>query len=114
MELSYRKTVQGEAVDVTEPIQLETTAPHFGGIRNWFICPLVKNAQICNRRAQKLYLPNGAKYFGCRVCYDLTYESCRTHDWRVSKLRRNPFALAGALRSKNVTRVLLGLRTMWG
>jgi hypothetical protein len=29
------------------------------------------------RRVGKLYLPPGARYFGCRLCYDLTYTSCQ-------------------------------------
>jgi hypothetical protein len=30
----------------------------------------------------KLYLPPGGKFFGCRQCYDLTYESCqRSHKY---------------------------------
>jgi hypothetical protein len=29
-----------------------------------------------------LYLPPGGKFFGCRQCYDLTYESCqRSHKY---------------------------------
>ena len=31
----------------------------------------------CGRRAGKLYLPPVAKYFGCRLCHDLTYPSCQ-------------------------------------
>ena len=31
----------------------------------------------CSRRAAKLHLPPGARYFACRRCYDLTYTSCQ-------------------------------------
>jgi hypothetical protein len=47
----------------------------FGGKRWWFICPLIVHGIACNRRAGKLYLPPGARYFGCRKCHDLTYRS---------------------------------------
>jgi hypothetical protein len=62
--------------DMDYKIWLTTTVPHFGGTRWWFTCPLVTNNHRCNRRVAKLYLPRGARYFGCRQCYDLTYKSC--------------------------------------
>jgi len=54
------------------PVLLETTRPHLGGLRWWFICPR------CGRRAQKLYHPPGGNRFGCRNCHHLTYRS-RSH-----------------------------------
>jgi hypothetical protein len=63
--------------DVNIPIRLEATLTQFGGRRWWFVCPLIVRDIACNRRAGKLYLPPGAKYFGCRKCYDLTYRSCQ-------------------------------------
>jgi hypothetical protein len=63
-------------------INLETTPCNFGGERWWFRCPLVRgdspNGSRCGRRCFKLYEPPGANYFGCRECYDLTYESAQT------------------------------------
>ena len=59
-------------------INLETTPCNLGGERWWFRCPLVKNGSPCERRCFKLYEPPGADYFGCRECYDLTYESAQT------------------------------------
>jgi len=53
------------------------TRCNYGGFRYWFICPLVTNSQVCDRRVAKLYLPPGGKYFGCRHCYNLTYTSCK-------------------------------------
>jgi hypothetical protein len=44
-----------------------------------------------------LYLPPGGRYFGCRVCYRLTYRSAQEHDKWVDALRRNPEALLVAL-----------------
>ncbi len=59
-------------VPLKYPVSLTTTNQPKGGLRYWFICPL----QGCGgRRTAKLYLPNGAKYFGCRKCYNLTYKS---------------------------------------
>jgi hypothetical protein len=44
-----------------EPIVLTGTIPHFGGVRWWFICPLIVDGATCNRRVKKLFLPPGAK-----------------------------------------------------
>lgn len=58
-------------------IELTTTDCNYGGLRYWFLCPAVKAGVYCGNRAAKLYLPPGGQYFGCRECYDLTYESCQ-------------------------------------
>lgn len=65
----------GEKTDLDYKIQLATTPCHFGGVRYWFICPLAKNGRYCGRRTGTLYLASGGKYFGCRDCYNLSYES---------------------------------------
>jgi len=68
--------------DVAIPIRLQTTPTNFNGRRWWFSCPLVRGTRCCLRRVGKLYLPPGAKYFGCRLCHDLTYESSqKAHQW---------------------------------
>jgi hypothetical protein len=64
------RTLTGEEKNVDYKIGLQTTVPHFGGIRWWFSCP------ICGRRAAKLYVPPGASIFACRQCHRLTYDSC--------------------------------------
>ena len=61
--------------DVTVPVRLEITPTQFGGRRWWFTCPLIVGGTACNRRAGKLYLTPGARYFGCRHCHNLTYRS---------------------------------------
>src|SRR5205823_10573823 len=61
--------------DVRIPVRLETTPTQFGGRRWWFTCPLVVRGVPCCRRVGKLYLPPGARYFGCRKCHDLSYRS---------------------------------------
>ena len=73
--LSYRwKDWRGEdSEDVSLPIRLQTTHPHLGGWRWWFTCPLIIGGNRCNRRVGKLYLPDDARYFGCRHCHELVY-----------------------------------------
>ena len=58
-------------------IWLASTTPHFGGKRWWFVCPIVPRDGQPPRRVAKLHLPRGARYFGSRRAYDLTYTSCR-------------------------------------
>lgn len=64
----------GEKRDYDYRINLTTTPCYFGGVRYWFICPLSVNGVYCGRRTGSLYLASG-NYFGCRHCYDLSYES---------------------------------------
>lgn len=65
----------GEKTDYDYKISLTTTACHFGGVRYWFICPLSVNGVHCGKRVGTLYLASGGHYFGCRHCYNLSYES---------------------------------------
>jgi hypothetical protein len=102
--------------DVELPIRLETTPLHFGGYRWSGICPLAVNGQACNRRVDKLYLPPGGCYFGCRHCYRLTYRSVQEHDKRIDALRRNPAAvnaiLADSAAHLRSGRVLLAIKAL--
>ena len=75
IRLQYTVTPPGEQLDYR--IALMTTVPRFGGLRWWFICPLVLNGRSCQRRVGKLYLPPFGRYFGCRHCHELTYTSCQ-------------------------------------
>jgi hypothetical protein len=77
VKLNYTITARdsGEKTDYDYKIQLTTTPCHYGGVRYWFICPLVRNGLPCGRRVGTLFLSSGCKYFGCRHCYDLSYES---------------------------------------
>ena len=63
--------------DIRVPIRLQTTPTNFDGERWWFTCPLIVNGVTCCRRAGKVYLPPGARHFGCRKCHNLTYRSCQ-------------------------------------
>ena len=71
--LTYRhRSAQGEEwEDVQEPVSLDWTACNFGGERLWFVCP----GAGCGRRVAVLY--RIGRYFLCRCCYDLVYESQR-------------------------------------
>ena len=65
----------GEKTRCDYKVLLVTTPCHLGGVRWWFICPLSQNGVYCGRRVGKLYCPPGGKYYGCRHCYGLSYES---------------------------------------
>jgi hypothetical protein len=65
-----------DTAQVNTVIRLVTTQPPLGGLRWWFTCPLMVNGVPCGRRVRKLH--RRARYFGCRICHDLTYRSCQT------------------------------------
>ncbi len=64
--------------DVKETVDLEWTACNFGGTRPWFLCPGVVGDRRCGRRVAVLYGPG--RYFLCRHCYDLGYQSQRDNE----------------------------------
>src|SRR5262245_21252529 len=66
--LCYRT---GNQEDIQISVRMEVTATNFSGWRWWFTCPLIVNGVACRRRVGKMYLPPGAKYFGCRKCHHL-------------------------------------------
>jgi hypothetical protein len=65
----------GDKTDYDYKITLTTTPCNLGGKRYWFICPLTSNGIYCGRRVGTLYLASSGNYFGCRHCYNLSYES---------------------------------------
>jgi hypothetical protein len=73
--LHYTLTKTGEKVELLIP--LETTRHLRGAVRWWGLCPLAPGGRPCGRRIGKLYLPPWGRYFGCRLCHNLTYTSCR-------------------------------------
>jgi hypothetical protein len=87
LTLSYRRRsgLGGEWEDVKEPVPLEWTPCNFGGERPWFLCPGVVSGKRCGRRVVVLY--GRGKYFLCRHCYDLRYQSQR-EDKKDRALRR--------------------------
>jgi hypothetical protein len=71
IRLHYTRTRDGDKVDYR--VRLTTSPLPWGGVRWAFLCP----AQSCGRVSRKLYLPPGARFFACRLCYDLTYTSAQ-------------------------------------
>ncbi len=63
-----------EVTNMDYKFSLGTTPCNYGGLRYWFICGLSRNGRHCGRRVAKLYKPPGAKWFGCRHCWDLSYD----------------------------------------
>jgi len=93
LRLYYTKNPETKyAIDVDYHVRLTTSSLPWGGSRYWFICPL----DGCGRRVGCLYLPSGGRYFGCRHCYDLTYESRQEGNWNRGFLDRLAFAMSGA------------------
>src|SRR4051794_21762595 len=70
MELTH-ETRDGSEERIEYQVRLATTRPRYGGERWWFVCP------SSGRRAFKLYLPNGGRYFLCRAAYGLAYQVTR-------------------------------------
>lgn len=70
VDMKYQVRVAGgEWEEVRERVRLDWTPCHFGGWRPWFVCP------NCGRRVAKLY--NTARYYHCRHCCGLVYQSQR-------------------------------------
>ena len=73
LDLKYRSRAYGqEWEDVEETVFLTETFPNYGGKRVWLLCP------YCNSRRAKLY---GGKYFRCRGCLDLCYQTQLEDAW---------------------------------
>jgi hypothetical protein len=83
LRLHYTFTRFEEVAEVDCRVRLTTTPLPWGGVRWGFLCP----AQNCGRRCRKLYLPNGGRYFACRLCYRLTYPSAQ-ESHRLDRLIR--------------------------
>jgi hypothetical protein len=73
--MRLRYTLNDKPVDYR--VRLTTTRPNFGGLRWWFICPMVRADGEPRGRVAKLYLPPGQAYFGSRESHGLTYASCQ-------------------------------------
>lgn len=72
LRLRLHYTVDGGTADERRFdyfVNVTTTRPFFGGVRNWFSCPR------CGRRCGVLYGPD---VFACRLCHGLVYESSQT------------------------------------
>lgn len=75
IKFNYTQTdrFSDEKTDFDYKIPLTTSPCRLGGKRYWFICPWNTNGAYCGRRVGMLYL--GDKYFACRHCNNLTYNS---------------------------------------
>ena len=67
------------------PVQLTMTRPTYGGVRWWFVCP------SSGRRAFRLFLPRGGRYFLSRPAYGLGYgvqriDALARHQRRCAKV----------------------------
>ena len=81
--LTYRYQNGGDYwQDVCYPIDLDWTACHLGGQRQWFLCP----TRDCGRRVAILY---GGGIFACRYCHDLAYPSQREVGYDRAARRAN-------------------------
>jgi hypothetical protein len=67
----------GTTEHVRTVVELASTHTRNAGRRLWFLCPLASSRAACGRRVECLYLPSNGKYFGCRQCHQLTYQSCQ-------------------------------------
>ena len=104
------RSATGEKQDLRYDIGLATTPCRYGGLRYWFICPLVRNGYPCHRRITKPYLPSGGTHYGCRRCYNLTYESCQEYDARVDRLCKNPLLLHQMLEGRDWSDKFLAIK----
>lgn len=111
IQFQYTQTDRAtdEKIELDYKVRLVSTPCYYGGLRWWFICPLVINGKACGRRVGVLYL-GGSKYFGCRHCHNLTYESSKTHDKRLDYLRKNPDMIFSYLKSSNASKQLLAMK----
>ena len=67
IRLSYESRDHDDTWEVvSEWVPFAYTATNFGGKRRWLVC------KLCGRRCRILY---GGRYFRCRRCYGLTYQS---------------------------------------
>ncbi len=76
--LSYELCLEDETREsFNYRVRLTKTKCKIAGWRYWLVCPLLlKDGETpCHRRVSVLYKPPGRKYFGCRHCHNLTYES---------------------------------------
>lgn len=75
IRFNYRIREYGEEwSDMDYEFNLLSIPCNFGGKRWFFECGVYKNGKYCGRRVSTLFLTD--KYFCCRKCAELSYESC--------------------------------------
>jgi len=112
LTLRYSITNQStqQTADYDYQIMLNITKCNYGGFRFWLICPLSRDGVPCGRRVRKLYLPPGQRYFGCRHCYNLTYQSQQEHDKSIDPYLKHPELLTLLQGSRRYKDILLGFK----
>ena len=93
MILDYRHRSDGsEWEPVEQNIIFNRTPCNYGGCRTWFLCPR------CWKRVAVLY--GAGKYFFCRHCYNLSYESQHeSQPFRLGSKARRIRRLLGGVNS---------------
>ena len=87
----WRHAYGGDWEDVEEPVPILRVPCRYGGTRPYFRCPGVVNDRYCGRQVAKLYA--AGRFFLCRHCYRLAYDSQSEARFdrllrRANKLRR--------------------------
>ncbi len=98
VRMCYKDPRSGGFYDYT--VDLASTRANYGGLRWWFLCPVIMAGRACGRRVRKLYLAPGRRYFACWRCCDLCYTSQREDDWTraLSKAQAIRVRLGGSAR----------------
>ena len=114
-ELGSKRTVESDGYSVS----LASLDCRYGGNRFYFICPLWKHGVYCGRKVAKLYCPPGAKFFGCRYCHDLSYDSRQMYQggiqWAITKhleLSDSQMHESSELSSRRINRIGRQLRSL--
>lgn len=81
IRLLYSQIDEQDKQSFDYKIFLHKTPCNYGGDRYWFMCPLSRSGMTCGRLSAVLY--KAGNYFGCRCCYNLTYQS-KKHNSRSS------------------------------
>jgi hypothetical protein len=87
LHLTYRIGIGSDGENVAETVRIVRVACRFGGSRPYFVCPGVVNGIACGRRVVKLY--GAGRYFLCRHCYRLAYDSQSEGAWHRTLRRAN-------------------------
>jgi hypothetical protein len=96
LALDYRiSRYGGEWEAVSQSIHITQINCNYGGERPYFICPATVNGRYCGRRVGKLFL--GSKYFVCRHCNNIAYnsQSEERHDRLMRRANKLRVALGG-------------------
>lgn len=74
LHLSYRmSSLPDDQANVSYSVPLTWVECTKGGSRPYFICPMSRNGRYCGRRVGKLY--QRGRWFACRHCHQLAYQS---------------------------------------